>query len=347
MATKAQIIDNYFRQKNYYKHIPYKPIGQIIVDEVARMGKNGLFLSTACALIERESGGKNVFGCDWGSRWTNTPPYCNVEVTQERVRLHVANDKSPGGGSNGVGYTQLTYLPLVVEAQQMGGAHRADINMRVGFDYLNDLIATYGWPGGADVYNSGRLGDTPGRDYAVAMAKLEREWAKRLAASREPIEQGHGNPAEKLIIPRKGLGKDGNPNAVYVRDHPTNYVWREDIRKKVITLMNHPRFKRLIWVVTYFRHPPGWNRDTTSFDVWAWGGRGDPLTRELRREVFDYLFNLKGAPDIWWIISGGGMWTRAGGWEDAPAGPAGSDPDHIWHIHETDLDLSAQRALRG
>ena len=140
------------------------------------------------------------------------------------------------------------------------------------------------------------------------------------------------------IILKKGLGKDGNPNVTYVRQHPTNYIWRADIEKLTHKLVNMTKFKGKIWINTYFQHPPGWNRDRTSFDVWAFGGRGANLSPALRREVFSTIFNMEGLPLIWWIISGGGMWTRAGGWEDAPWGPPDSDPGHFGHVHVTYLD---------
>ena len=115
IATRAEIIDGYFRSQDYYPHIPYEPVGEIIVQEVEDMGQDGLFVSTAAALVEKESGGKNVFGCDWGSKWTNEPPYCNVAVTEERVRRLIDNYNQPpvGIGANGVGYTQLTTMALV------------------------------------------------------------------------------------------------------------------------------------------------------------------------------------------------------------------------------------------
>jgi hypothetical protein len=104
VATRAEIIESYFKSQDYYPHIPYKPIGEIIVQEVERMGPDGLYVSTAAALVEKESGGKNVFGCDWGSKWTDTPPYCNVAVTEERVRKLIDNYYQPpvGLGANGV-----------------------------------------------------------------------------------------------------------------------------------------------------------------------------------------------------------------------------------------------------
>ena len=121
--------------------------------------------------------------CDWGSEWTSVPPFCNVRVTEKRVQRLIKNVES-GGGQNGVGYTQLTAIDFVREAQQAGGAHRPGPNMRVGFRILNEHIANLGWPAGAAAYNAGAgnwrsVMDTYGAD----VAKKEREWAARLRAS--------------------------------------------------------------------------------------------------------------------------------------------------------------------
>jgi hypothetical protein len=243
----------------------------------------------------------------------------------------------PVGGANGVGLTQLTSINLVERAQDLGGAHLPRYQMRVGFEYLNSLIGRLGWPAGAAAYNAG-----PGNwrsvigTYGADMQKLEREWAVRLR-SRDESE------GDRIRL-RTGLGKDGNPAVGYIREHPTNYEWRPDVRRVARRLVNDPRFKGKIWVCTYFRHPPGrpqdpgkW-RDTTSLDVWGFGGRGDPLPVDVGREVFNTLFNDPDPPDIWWTIYRGQMWTRGIGWGASPPGPPDSDPQHLRHIHVTFLD---------
>lgn len=181
MATRVEIIDNHFRSLKTYSWIPYKAIAATIIEEVNRMGPGGLYLSTACALIEKESAGRNLFGGDWGPRWTTVPPYCQVAVTEARVKALIRNINS-GGGQNGVGLTQLTSIGLVKEAERLGGAHLPRFQMRVGFRYLNSLIAQLGWPAGAAAYNAGAgnwraVIDTYGAD----LARKEREWAARLA----------------------------------------------------------------------------------------------------------------------------------------------------------------------
>lgn len=146
------------------------------------------------------------------------------------------------------------------------------------------------------------------------------------------------NPERKAVALKTGLGKDGNPAVFYVRQHPTNYDWRDDLESLTARLVNMDGFYKKIWINTYMGHPPGWNRDMTSFDVWGFGGRGDPLPVEIGQQVFDAIFNDPDPPHIWWTIYRGRMWTRVGGWQGSPAGPPDSDPEHNQHIHVTYLD---------
>ena len=156
--------------------------------------------------------------------------------------------------------------------------------------------------------------------------------------------------ADPQIVLKKGLGKDGDSNIPYIRDHPTNYEWVDRVHQRAYRLVNAEDFERQIWCNTYFRHPPGkpldfWRwRDTTSFDVWGWGGRGDPIGLLRGNKVWHRLFHDERPPEIWWIIWQGSMWVRnlnnlgQGSFEDAPEGPAGSDWEHLMHIHVTYLD---------
>ncbi|HEV2745640.1 MAG TPA: hypothetical protein VGV91_20970, partial [Rubrobacter sp.] len=157
MASRAEIIDDFFREQDAHPHVHYKPLGADLVRECESMGPDGLFVSTAAALLEQESGGKNIFGCDFGARLTNVPPFCQIEVTKERVKRLIDNfhQPPPGIGANGIGVTQLTSMSLVEQAERMGGAHLVRHQMRVGFGHLNRLIAMFGWPEGAAAYNAG------------------------------------------------------------------------------------------------------------------------------------------------------------------------------------------------
>jgi hypothetical protein len=151
---------------------------------------------------------------------------------------------------------------------------------------------------------------------------------------------------------KQGLGKDGNPTIPYVRNHPTNYVWRDDIERLTRGLVNREAFERRIWINTYERHPPGgeddfWrHRDRTSFDVWGFGGRGDPLPKELGNRVYDALFDDPDPPDIWWIIWQGEIWNRfykRPRRRPFPGGAGAADMGHFSHLHVTYLDAEDQK----
>jgi predicted chitinase len=149
------------------------------------------------------------------------------------------------------------------------------------------------------------------------------------------------DPERKAVVLKAGLGKDGNPTVTYVREHPTNYIWRASVERLTARLVNMDRFYKKIWINTYKGHPPGWNRDTTSFDVWGFGGRGDTLPPEIGKQVFDVIFEDPNPPNIWWTIYRGQIWKRVtGAWEPFSEGPPDSDPRHDNHIHVTYLDAS-------
>lgn len=177
-AQKAQIIDDFFAN-NYQHYGPYEPIGKTLVEECRQMGPGGLWVSTAAALVEQESGGRNIFGCDWGNTWTKVPPYCQVPVTADRVKKLIANVKE-GGGQNGVGLTQLTTIQYVLDAELMGGAHLPRFQMRRGFKLLNDLLDNYDYLNALEAYNdgNGRWND-PDNPYDIEFAAKHRAWKDR------------------------------------------------------------------------------------------------------------------------------------------------------------------------
>jgi hypothetical protein len=342
VATRAEIIDDFFRNLDAYPDVPYQPVGEILVDECEKMGPDGLWVSTAAALLEQESGGKNVFGCDWGSRWTTEPPYCNVEITRERVKLLISNFHQPpaGVGQNGVGVTQLTTMALVEAAEGMGGAHLVRQQMRVGFRYLNDLIARFGWPEGAAAYNAG-----PGNlqsvmeTYGADMARREHEWATRLEVASDAQEEPEEPAEETAEAPVSLVPADFVPLAPrpgnYQDRHPTRYEWREDVAGVIRRL--YKTFGSAIHVNTYVQHPGDengrWARDTAAFDVWGEGGRNDFLPSALGDEVYDFLFTDPNPPNIDWIIYKREIWTSAT-WSSRPWG-FDRFTWHDDHIHVT------------
>jgi hypothetical protein len=142
---------------------PYVPVADAVVDMARKhfTGVHNYPISLGCALVHQESWFRNIMGCDWGSRWTWEPPYCQVLVTKGRVKKLIENIED-GGGQNGVGLCQLTDISFVREAEALGGAHIPRNQLDVGFNLLARLIKTYGYYGGVGAYNAG-----PGNRNAV------------------------------------------------------------------------------------------------------------------------------------------------------------------------------------
>lgn len=108
----------------------------VVWDEAQRAD---ILVASALAMLEMETGipQRNVFGCDYGA--TDGPPWCHQEVTPERIKALLAQARN-----NGVGWTQLTYRPFVLEAEALGGAHKPRFQMRVGFKVLRQNFEQYG-----------------------------------------------------------------------------------------------------------------------------------------------------------------------------------------------------------
>ena len=149
-----------------------KEAAAVVVEEAHEAD---LELALACALVEQESGGKNIFGCDLGSR--SSVPFCNQAVTEARVRELIAHVQR-GGTSNGVGLTQLTSLGFILDAMESGGAWKPEAQLEVGFDLLASLIAQLGEFRGIGAYNGGP--GNPIASYAESVLSKREAWRKRL-----------------------------------------------------------------------------------------------------------------------------------------------------------------------
>src|SRR5215469_758469 len=128
-------------------------------------------LSFALALVEQESGFRNIFGCDKGA------PFCHLPVTPDRVKALIAHVNA-GGISNGVGLTQLTSLGFIQQAEAHGGAHKVRPQWRVGFGLLHGLIEKHGEEFGMGAYNGGE--GNPNFDYAAQLMKRRDNWQARI-----------------------------------------------------------------------------------------------------------------------------------------------------------------------
>jgi hypothetical protein len=145
---------------------------------LAEAAAAGLPPALALALVEQESGFRNIFGCDQGPR--NTAPWCHQEVTRERVKALIHHVEH-GGISNGVGLTQLTSIGFIRQAEAEGGAHKVDAQCRVGFRVLHDLIARHGQRVGIGAYNGGE--GNPNLAYADSVLALRARWKRRIKSA--------------------------------------------------------------------------------------------------------------------------------------------------------------------
>lgn len=135
----------------------------------------GIPVSLALALVEQESGFRNIFGADQGSILKHE------KVTKAKVARLLAFVER-GGPSNGVGLTQLTYPPFIRHANRIGGAHLPKYQLRVGFGALKDKLARNpkSWWGALATYNAGRPDSPVGLAYAGKVIAKQRRWHRIL-----------------------------------------------------------------------------------------------------------------------------------------------------------------------
>ena len=126
--------------------------------------------SLALALIEQESGFRNVFGRDRGQ------PYAGAGTVSERkYRAYRAT-----GGQQGVGPAQLTAHEYQDRADKLGGCWIPRHNIRVALQALDDLIARYGERRGLASYNAGERGWRRGQGYANEVLAKKARWHRSL-----------------------------------------------------------------------------------------------------------------------------------------------------------------------
>lgn len=140
---RARVIEHYFKDLD----------GEALIEEAQRAN---LEVAAACAMISKETGGRDIFGADWGRIGADRVPYSHLATTERRVDPLLGYVRR-GGVSNGIGVSQITSAPYVFRAEQAGGAHIPRYQMRVGFDVLADNIRTLDrdFQSGAAAYNAG------------------------------------------------------------------------------------------------------------------------------------------------------------------------------------------------
>ncbi len=169
----------------------------------------------------------------------------------------------------------------------------------------------------------------------MVLSRLPKPARRLYLAQRDKIIKPSGNDV---------AGKMGS----YIDEHPTHFNWRWDVKAMVDRVQS--KWPWLTYVNTYTWHPPydppaiTKKYDALSFDVWGGGVsngrytgyRGKALPDYLHTQIFDYLFNYPGNPNIDWILTNGWMWSRWGGWSRYnPPDPYNADMGHFRHLHVT------------
>jgi hypothetical protein len=134
----------------------------------------GLNTALAFALLEQESGGRNIFGHDptifKGAGVVTEAKY------KEYKRLRI---QSKNKLMQGVGPLQLTWWEFQDAADRAGGCWKVKVNLQVGYSHLAALIKELGWKNGIKRYN----GSGPQADIYFNNLQFKYEqWKVRLAA---------------------------------------------------------------------------------------------------------------------------------------------------------------------
>jgi peptidoglycan hydrolase-like protein with peptidoglycan-binding domain len=149
----------------------------VVIREARRVR---LPIALACAVLEKETGFRNVFGHDAVHNPVKSPPGGVLAVTQDNYRQYLRHRRR-GLGNQGVGPMQLTSPFLQDRADQLGGCWQPGPNIRVGLEFLAGNIRRMGLRAGIVAYNgSGPAAQRYGDD-VLARARL---WEQRLRAAR-------------------------------------------------------------------------------------------------------------------------------------------------------------------
>jgi len=142
----------------------------------------------ACTIMERETGGQNIFGHDAGGSFSG-PITVKIAVTEERYKTFLVQ-LAAGKASNGVGPMQLTYRGYHLGPQSLTSrGFKAWVpagNILYGVEILSKSLKTQlatGLPlakafwNVAKIYNAGKLDGPAGVDYANGAAASAKTWA--------------------------------------------------------------------------------------------------------------------------------------------------------------------------
>lgn len=154
---------------------------ELIVSEAAA---TGLDLAGAAALVQKETGGKNIYGHDPVA--TGGTYVRGGLVTRANYEAFRRWQRGGSGRMQGVGPVQLTYYSFQDQADALGGCWDPRWNLHVGFALLVSLQKAKGEWAGAKAYNgSGSAADAYANDWTAK----RNQWRSRLAAVTPPTDR--------------------------------------------------------------------------------------------------------------------------------------------------------------
>jgi hypothetical protein len=152
------------------RHGVHAAYAEAIMRSTSRYQHVGFALGLA--LIQQESGFRNVFGHDPTSSIPRS--WMGTLVTRAKYRVYRAARKL-GRGMQGVGPGQLTWYETQDLADQRGGCWRREINIDVAIATLAARIRDYGYADGIRRYNgSGPAAERYSREVRARAAAWRR-----------------------------------------------------------------------------------------------------------------------------------------------------------------------------
>jgi hypothetical protein len=138
-----------------------------VIDIFDAAHEAGLGLPAACALMEKESGGRNVYGHDTGGALSGFPG----RVTRSNFKVFLWLVDKGGFSSNGVGPAQITLRSFFDQMAQRGlKAWDVHDNMLFGFDLLEGYFrVSHSWVDAGTRYNGSA-------NYGVDLAAKVSKW---------------------------------------------------------------------------------------------------------------------------------------------------------------------------
>lgn len=267
----------------------------------------GFPLAGAMALIEMESGGRNVFGSDTGGMFKGQG------VTQAKFEMMERN-VAAGGRSNGVGPTQITWKGFFPDARRRGlKLWEPYDNMLYGFDLANGYWKKYGnWVTVGTRYNGGA-------DYGRRFAVKVKEWETRLGVS--PGRE------ERVMVAKAGNGWKLAPSLIRLMDE-VDAKWPKRSTRSDGSIGDTSHAAR------YSEHNP--DRDSDGMPT-GFVSAVD-ITKDSTAQMDTIRKALVGDSRTWYVIHNRKIYSRTYGFKARPYN--GPNP-HTAHLHVSLMQTKA------